>query len=51
MYSMPVGLDNFREMIAREYYFVDKTNFIEGRFVLNICLGRILPNFVYFSRP
>ena len=29
MYSMPVGLDNFREMIAREYYFVDKTKFIK----------------------
>ena len=29
MYSMPVGLDNFREMITREYYFVDKTKFIK----------------------
>ena len=29
LYSMPVGLDNFREMIAREYYFVDKTKFIK----------------------
>ena len=29
MYAMPVGLDNFREMIAREYYFVDKTKFIK----------------------
>ncbi|MDY4882864.1 MAG: AAA family ATPase [Anaerovibrio sp.] len=29
MYSMPVGLDNFREMIARGYYFVDKTKFIK----------------------
>lgn len=28
MYAMPVGVDNFREMVAREYYFVDKTNFI-----------------------
>ncbi len=28
MYGMPVGVDNFREMVAREYYFVDKTNFI-----------------------
>ena len=29
MYGMPVGVDNFREMVAREYYFVDKTNFIK----------------------
>lgn len=29
MYAMPVGVDNFREMVSREYYFVDKTNFIK----------------------
>lgn len=29
MYAMPVGVDNFREMISRDYYFVDKTNFIK----------------------
>ena len=28
MYAMPVGVDNFREMVSRDYYFVDKTNFI-----------------------
>ncbi len=29
MYAMPVGVDNFREMVSRDYYFVDKTNFIK----------------------
>lgn len=28
MYAMPVGVDNFWEMVSRDYYFVDKTNFI-----------------------
>lgn len=29
MYAMPVGVDNFWEMVSRDYYFVDKTNFIK----------------------
>lgn len=29
MYVMPVGVDNFRELVENGYYFVDKTNFIK----------------------
>ena len=29
MYVMPVGVDNFRELVDNGYYFVDKTNFIK----------------------
>lgn len=29
MYAMPVGVDSFREIIEKKYYFVDKTHFIK----------------------
>lgn len=29
MYKMPMGIDNFRELIEKNYYFVDKTLLIK----------------------
>ena len=26
---MPIGIENFKEMIDHQYYYVDKTNFIK----------------------
>ena len=29
MKALPIGIENFKEMIDHQYYYVDKTNFIK----------------------
>lgn len=29
MKSLPIGIENFKEMIDHDYYYIDKTDFIK----------------------
>ncbi|MFQ7539659.1 MAG: AAA family ATPase, partial [Clostridium sp.] len=42
MRRLPIGIENFKELIDKDYYYVDKTEFIQD--VLN-------ENVVFYTRP
>ena len=37
--KLPIGISNFKEIIENNYYYVDKTNFIENILVRILVFG------------